>query len=80
MFLAEGNGRIHDVCLNEHGFVSLTDAMAVIEWICQPDRCNGGDRGVVQQIQSRMANGIAVPLDASCPSRAMRRQISSIGY
>ena len=31
MFLAEGDGRIHDVCLNEHGFVSLTDARAVIE-------------------------------------------------
>jgi len=31
MFLAEGDGRIHDVCLNEHGFVSLTDARTVIE-------------------------------------------------
>jgi len=34
MFLAEGDGRIHYVCLNEHGFVSLTNAMAVIEAWC----------------------------------------------
>jgi len=30
-FFAEGDGRLHDVCLNEHGFVSLDDARAVFE-------------------------------------------------
>jgi len=28
---AEGDGRLHDVYLNEHGFIRLADARAVIE-------------------------------------------------
>lgn len=62
----QDDGRLHNVCLNEHGFVSLAYARA------------GSRRG--RAIQPGTTEEISVQFDAFYLGTAMRRKVGSIDY